>query len=208
MRLFRHGYFGRALPACFAILSLSCAKLGGAMPSNSPAVGRPTVTTTAGALEGRRDGAMRIFKGIPYASPPVGAARWRPPGTLPRWSGVKAAMEFGPACTQPTPGDTGIYANDLRPTSEDCLTLNIWAPAAAARSPVFVWIHGGALQSGSSKESLYDGAKLAARGLVVVSINYRLGVLGYLAHPELSAESPSAYRATTVCSIRSKRCDG
>jgi len=190
MRLFRHGYFGRALPACFAILSLSCAKLGGAMPSNSPAVGRPTVTTTAGALEGRRDGAMRIFKGIPYASPPVGAARWRPPATLPRWSGVKAAMEFGPACTQPTPGDTGIYANDLRPTSEDCLTLNIWAPAAAARSPVFVWIHGGALQSGSSKESLYDGAKLAAHGLVVVSINYRLGVLGYLAHPELSAESP------------------
>src|ERR1700722_19890870 len=113
MRLFRHGYFGRALPACFAILSLSCAKLGGAMPSNSPAVGRPTVTTTAGALEGRRDGAMRIFKGIPYASPPVGAARWRPPGTLPRWSGVKAAMEFGPDWTQHTSCDARIATSDI-----------------------------------------------------------------------------------------------
>jgi para-nitrobenzyl esterase len=109
---------------------------------------------------------------------------------MPRWSGVRAAMEFGPACTQPTPRDTGVYANDLRPTSEDCLTLNIWAPADALRAPVFVWIHGGALLSGSSKESIYDGARLAAHGIVVVSINYRLGVLGYLALPELSAESP------------------
>ena len=99
-------------------------------------------------------------------------------------------MEFGPACTQPTPRDGGIYANDLRPTSEDCLTLNIWAPADAFQTPVFVWIHGGALQTGSSKEPLYDGARLAAHGIVVVSINYRLGVLGFLAHPELSAESP------------------
>ncbi len=148
------------------------------------------MTTPAGALEGRREGALRVFKGIPYASPPVAEARWRPPTSLPRWSGVRPAMDFGPACTQPTPRDTGIYANDLRPTSEDCLTLNIWAPADAFRTPVFVWIHGGALQSGSSKEPLYDGARLAAHGILVVSINYRLGVLGFLAHPELSAESP------------------
>ena len=109
---------------------------------------------------------------------------------MPRWPAIREATEFGPACTQPTPRDTGIYANDLRPTSEDCLTLNIWAPADAFHAPVFVWIHGGALLSGSSKEAIYDGARLAAHGMVVVSLNYRLGVLGYLALSELSAESP------------------
>lgn len=160
------------------------------MRSTSGAVRGPIVNTPAGALEGRPDGALSVFKGIPYASPPVAEARWRPPTSLPRWSGVRPALEFGPACTQPTPRDTGIYANDLRPTSEDCLTLNIWAPADAFRAPVFVWIHGGALLTGSSKEALYDGARLAAHGIIVVSINYRLGVLGFLAHPDLSAESP------------------
>ena len=189
MPLLRHGYARRALLASFAMLPLSCAKLGGPIPSATGAEG-PIVNTPAGALEGRREGALRIFKGVPYASPPVAEARWRPPTTLPRWPGVRQAMDFGPACTQPTPGDTGIYSNDLRPTSEDCLTLNIWAPADAFRAPVFVWIHGGALLTGSSKESMYDGARLAAHGIVVVSINYRLGVLGFLAHPDLSAESP------------------
>ncbi len=190
MQLPRHGYYRRALLACFVILPLSCAKFGGPIPSPIRALQSPIVTTPSGDLEGRREGALRIFKGIPYASPPVAEARWRAPTSLPRWSGVRPAMEFGPACTQPTPRDGGIYANDLRPTSEDCLTLNIWAPADAFRTPVFVWIHGGALQTGSSKEPLYDGARLAAHGIVVVSINYRLGVLGFLAHPELSAESP------------------
>jgi para-nitrobenzyl esterase len=186
----RHAYLCRTLLVCFAMLPLACAKFGSPMAATSGAVRGPIVTTPAGALEGRRAGALRIFKGIPYASPPVGEARWRPPSSMPRWSGLRQAVEFGAACTQPTPRDTSIYANDLRPTSEDCLTLNVWAPADAASAPVFVWIHGGALLSGSSKETIYDGAQLAARGIVVVSINYRLGVLGYLAHPELSAESP------------------
>jgi para-nitrobenzyl esterase len=172
------------------MLPLSCTNFGGPMPSTTRVARGPIVTSPAGTLEGRREGALHIFKGIPYASPPVTEARWRPPASLPRWSGVKPAMEFGPACTQPTPHGGGIYANDLRPTSEDCLTLNIWAPADAFRAPVFVWIHGGALLTGSSREEIYDGARLAAHGIVVVSINYRLGVLGYLAHPELSAESP------------------
>jgi para-nitrobenzyl esterase len=190
MPLTRHRCFHRTLLACLAILPLSCAKVGGPMPADSPAVRGPIATAPAGRVEGRRDGTLHVFKGIPYASPPVGEARWRAPASMPQWSGVKQAVEFGPACTQPTPRDTSIYSNDLRPTSEDCLTLNIWAPAGAFRAPVFVWIHGGALLTGSSKESMYDGARLAAHGIVVVSINYRLGVLGFLAHPQLSAESP------------------
>jgi len=90
---------------------------------------------------------------------------------------------------QPQPQPGSIYAWDPRPMSEDCLSLNIWAPAGARKAPVFFWIHGGALTSGAGSDRLYDGAALASRGLVVVAINYRLGVLGFLAHPQLSAES-------------------
>ena len=95
-----------------------------------------------------------------------------------------------PACYQPPPRLSSIYAGKPMPMSEDCLTLNVWAPANARNAPVFFWIYGGALQSGASREPMYDGKRLAERGVVVVSINYRLGVLGWLAHPELSAESP------------------
>ncbi len=150
----------------------------------------PIVITPAGALRGRREGALRVFKGIPYALPPVGAARWKPPVDMPIWAGTRQAAEFGPACIQPTRRTSSIYASDLSPTSEDCLTLNIWVPDGTHNAPVFVWIHGGALVTGASKESVYDGSQLAARDTVVVSINYRLGVFGYLALPELSAESP------------------
>ena len=173
--------------AAAALLALSpaCAKKA---PQHSPIVNAP-----AGKVEGYIQGAMRVFKGIPYALPPVGPRRWTPPSPMPRWPGVKQALEQGPACIQPRPhaGSTrNIYAAELPSMSEDCLTLNIWTPAKARKAPVFVWIHGGALWGGSSSEVIYDGAKLAARGIVVVTINYRVGVLGYLAHPELSAESP------------------
>lgn len=153
---------------------------------------RPVVTAPAGAVQGRAEAGISAFKGIPYAAPPVGASRWRPPAPPATWSEVKDASQFGAACIQPTPGLPSVYSSDLGASSEDCLTLNIWTPSAAptAKAPVIVWIHGGALVSGSSKETLYDGTHLAAEGTVVVSINYRLGVLGYLAHPELSAESP------------------
>jgi para-nitrobenzyl esterase len=177
-----------ALFLCSALL-LSCAKFGAPVPSAGAVARAPTVTTPAGMIEGRREGSLHIFKGIPYAAAPIGQARWKAPAVFPPWSDVKPATQFGPACPQPKIPDTSIYANDLGPTSEDCLTLNIWAPTAAAHAPVFVWIHGGALQTGSSKEAMYDGARLAASGIVFVSINYRLGVLGYLALPELSAES-------------------
>src|SRR5512142_3404985 len=107
-----------------------------------------------------------------------------------RRDGVKQATDFGPACMQVVTKNAGVYTDDAGPMSEDCLTLNIWSPANAKNAPVLFWIHGGAFVGGSSRERMYDGAKLAAQGVVVVTINYRLGVFGWLAHPELSAESP------------------
>lgn len=151
----------------------------------------PVVTAPAGAVRGAAEGDILGFKGIPYAAPPVGDMRWRPPAPAAGWEGVRDATQYGAACIQPTPFVQSIYSADLGRTSEDCLTLNVWTPSAAGKAPVMVWIHGGALVTGSSKETLYDGVRLAREGVVVVSINYRLGVLGWLAHPDLSAESPA-----------------
>jgi para-nitrobenzyl esterase len=161
-----------------------------APPPAQPPQDRPTVQAPAGAVRGQAADGIQSFKGIPYAAPPVGVNRWRPPMPIAPWSGTRDAANFGAACIQATPGAPSIYSGDLGRTSEDCLTLNVWTPATTGKAPVMVWIHGGALVAGSSKEPLYDGAILAAEGVVVVSINYRLGVLGFLAHPELSAESP------------------
>lgn len=174
-----------SLAACVAISAAACAAGGN---SSTPAQAM-TVDTPAGILAGQSEGGLHVFKGIPYAEPPTGAARWKAPTALPRWTGTKAATDFGPACMQPVTLFGSVYAQDLGAMSEDCLTLNVWSPANASKMPVLVWIHGGALNTGSSKEKMYDGARLAREGIVVVSINYRLGVFGYLAHPELSAES-------------------
>lgn len=177
--------FVPSVPAAGAALALlACASA----PSAQTA---PVVTAPAGAARGQADGDILSFKGLPYAAPPVGERRWRPPAPAARWNGVRDATAFGPACVQPTPVIQSIYSADLGRTSEDCLTLNVWTPSTAGEAPVMVWIHGGALVTGSSKETLYDGARMAREGVVVVSINYRLGVLGWLAHPDLSAESPA-----------------
>ncbi|MDY6947938.1 MAG: carboxylesterase family protein [Pseudomonadota bacterium] len=149
----------------------------------------PIVRAPAGTVKGEADGAVNVFKGLPYALPPVGAARWKPPVAMPVWSGVRDATKFGASCIQPKSRTGSIYASDLGAISEDCLFLNVWAEPGASNAPVMVWIHGGALTTGSSSEPMYNGAQLAERGVVVVSINYRLGVFGYLAHPQLSAES-------------------
>ena len=129
---------------------------------------------------------MRVFKGIPYAAPPVGNLRWKAPLPPAQWSGIRAAMEFGPPCTQPF---TGI---PLPKQSEDCLTLNIWTQAAkrGARLPVLVCLHGGGFLAGAGNLPAYDGERWAEQGIVFVSINYRLGPMGFLAHPALSKESP------------------
>src|SRR5450631_2033978 len=109
----------------------------------------PLVRAPAGAVRGEAKGEMRIFKGLPYALAPVGARRWRPPESMPTWQGVHEATAFGPACYQPANDAGSIYAWKPMRMSEDCLTLNIWAPAKARRAPVLVWIHGGALATGS-----------------------------------------------------------
>ena len=148
------------------------------------------VKTTGGFVKGTTstDGRIRVFKGIPFAAAPVGELRWKEPRPAPPWDGVRDATEFGSQCMQ------GQIFGDItfpKPASEDCLNLNIWTPAAAAsdRLPVMVWIHGGGFQAGAGREPRHDGAALARKGVVVVTINYRLGIFGFFAHPELTKES-------------------
>jgi para-nitrobenzyl esterase len=177
-------------PIVRSLLVCAALTLASTTSASAQAAPQPVVDAPAGAVRGVRDSDVLVFKGLPYAAAPIGGARWTPPRPLPRWKGVRDAANFGPACVQPRPQPGGIYSGPSMQMSEDCLSLNIWTPRRARKAPVFFWIHGGALVSGSSREPLYDGAKLARRGVIVVSINYRLGVLGYLAHPALSAESP------------------
>jgi para-nitrobenzyl esterase len=135
---------------------------------------------------------VREFRGIPFAAPPVGNLRWRPPQPVVPWKGVRAADRFSPACVQrQQPTSSGSWNQGLINTSEDCLYLNVWTPAASAaeRLPVLVWIYGGGGTAGSTAEPIYDGNALAKKGVVVVSANYRVNVFGWFAHPELSSES-------------------
>jgi para-nitrobenzyl esterase len=150
------------------------------------------VTGTASSVAG-----VAAFKGIPFAAPPVGDLRWKPAQPAAAWHGVHAADKFGPVCLQPhqprrVPDNRAVDLPDSPPTSEDCLYLNVWTPArsASARLPVMVWIFGGAYTEGSGSSPHDQGDHLAAKGVVVVTFNYRLGALGFLAHPELTAESP------------------
>jgi para-nitrobenzyl esterase len=144
-----------------------------------------TASPAAGQLRGTAAATLHIFRGIPYAQPPVGPLRWKPPQPLPPWQGIRDASQFGPACVQPFSPVPNVYSSGVPlPMSEDCLTLNIWAPATAHDAPVLLWIHGGSLWTGSGREPLYDGTRLAERGIIVVTINYRLGALGWLAHPQ------------------------
>ena len=149
---------------------------------------RRPVETEAGQVEGilTRDDDVTVFRGIPFAAPPVGDLRWRPPAPPVPWEGVRKAHTFGAQCPQPPSAETA----DL-PMSEDCLHLNLWAPSTGERHPVLVWIYGGGFRVGTGANSRFDGENLARKGLVVVTFNYRLGVFGFLATPELSVESDS-----------------
>lgn len=149
----------------------------------------PDVTVDTGKLAGvSRDG-VDIFKGIPYAAPPVGELRWEAPAPAADWQGVRDASAFGPICPQPARPDGKRAAGYGNTQSEDCLYLNVWAPAHARHAPVMVWIHGGAFRFGSGESPLYDGTAFAKDGVVLVTLNYRLGLLGFFAHPALTREA-------------------
>jgi para-nitrobenzyl esterase len=150
------------------------------------------VRTESGTVEGATsvDGKVQVFKGVPYAAPPVGALRWREPQPVPSWQGVRKTTEFGARCMQGNVFGDMVF-RDAAP-SEDCLYLNVWTPKSSpsAKLPVMVWIYGGGFQAGATSEPRQDGERLAHRGVVVVSMNYRLGIFGFFSLPELTKESP------------------
>ena len=171
--------WGLALAGAFALSA--CASIPA--PDSSG-----LVETTSGALQGSPEGNAIVFRGVPYAQPPVGELRWRAPEPA-RWDGVRVADSFGPACLQPVNEDgSPNYGGYAGPVSEDCLTLNIWAPQGATNAPVMVWLFGGGGVVGAGSLPTYHGDAFAREGVMLVSINYRLGGLGGWAHPALTAE--------------------
>lgn len=149
-----------------------------------------SIRVDGGLISGTVDDGVRIFKGIPYAAPPVGDLRWKEPQPVEDWDGVRACTEYSSDCPHPSYPPGSLYARDPHPQSEDCLYLNVWSTAEPGeKQPVMVWIHGGGLTRGAGSNTAYDGTALAKKGVVLITINYRLGVYGFLAHPELTAES-------------------
>ena len=161
-----------------------------------PAALMQPVKTESGLLAGMpsSDGSVRAYKGVPFAAPPVGSLRWRAPKSPATWQGIRNAREFSASCIQTIVDERKPWTYEFMthtPISEDCLYLNVWTAAnnSNERRPVFFWMHGGGYTEGTGAVPVYDGEALARKGLVVVTVNYRLGVLGFLSHPELSRES-------------------
>lgn len=153
------------------------------------ATSAPQVKTLLGAVEGKDDGTVQAFLGIPYAASPVGELRWKPPGPAAKWDGVRKTTDFGSHCLQGNVFGDMVFRDPGG--SEDCLTLNVWRPtqASSKKLPVMVWIYGGGFVAGATSEGRQDGTHLAQQGVIVVSMNYRLGVFGFFVHPELAKES-------------------
>jgi len=195
LRIQRPG--GRAallLSALFCLVALAPAQT-----KDAP----PIVHIANGALRGSLQANTAIFKSIPFAAPPVGALRWRPPEPAANWKGLRDATQPAPYCMQnptaldpfiqPLAADYGVnFPSQTVPTSEDCLYLNVYAPAGPVKSPlpVMVWLHGGSNRVGSGSQPIYDGTSLVSHGVLVVTVNYRLGIFGFFSHPALTAESP------------------
>src|SRR5487761_678269 len=189
-RMRRHGTLGAALLAAIVALSAGFSPAA-ALATPAPGI----VRITEGALAGVRQGPAAAFLGIPYAAPPVGRNRWRAPQPAPRWEGVRPARKFAASCWQVmSRGGVGPWTHEYMPqgrASEDCLYLNVWTPAPDLRHrlPVLVWLPGGGFVSGSGSAAVYDGARFAAQGIVVVTINYRVGLFGFFVTPALAAEA-------------------
>ncbi len=171
------------------LLILSLTPLGGCAKTTVTTL--EVVQLDSGPISGVLNQDIWSFKGIPYAAPPLGELRWKEPQPVTPWKETRACTEFGPSCPQQEV--RLISGGSVGKTSEDCLYLNVWTPAknSGERLPVMVWIHGGGFENGSGSQPIYDGQKLAEMGVVVVTINYRLGPLGFLAHPLLTEESPN-----------------
>lgn len=161
-----------------------------ALALNFPALAQERVTIANGILEGTSTDGIRSFKGIPFAQPPVGERRWRPPQPPGNWDGVRKADKFGPRAIQRAIFGDMIFRSDGM--SEDCLYLNVWTPAKSGKDklPVLVYFFGGGFMAGDGSEGRYDGESMARKGIVTVTVNYRLGLFGFFAHPELTKESP------------------
>jgi para-nitrobenzyl esterase len=153
----------------------------------------PMASTRQGVVEGRKENGLDVFLGIPFAAPPVGALRWKEPQAVAAWTGTRKADAYAASCMQ-KPGIPVSAGGTAGALSEDCLYLNVWTPQAGAggKRPVMVWIHGGAFVYGSGNVALYDGSAYARRGAVVVTINYRMGALGFFSHPAIDGDDPSA----------------
>lgn len=159
-----------------------------ALPATGMALARPApVKTQAGAVVGTAEKDVIAFRGIPYAAPPVGPLRWKAPAPVVRWNGNRDASAYGAACPQLTRKEAWAQVGKQ---SEDCLFLNVWKPAKPGKYPVMVFMHGGGFTFGAAGVPLYEGATLAAKGVVLVTLNYRLGRLGFFAHPALTREDP------------------
>ena len=172
-----------------AVLGAVLAVVAAATPA--PAAPRTEVRTKSGVVAGAVANGVVSWKGIPYAAAPVGELRWRAPQPVAPWTGVRAATEYAHDCMQlPFPSDAAPLGT---PPAEDCLYVNVWAPEkpASAKLPVMFWIHGGGFVNGGSSPSVYDGSAFARRGVVLVSLNHRLGRFGFFAHPALTKESPN-----------------
>jgi para-nitrobenzyl esterase len=179
-----HRVFKAAAVLAVALVFIACTRR--IRPQNDALV----VHTTAGSLHGvTRTGGGAEFLGIPYAEPPVGNLRWRAPVPAKPWTGVREAAAFGAPCAQPVLGDWNRH--DAESSREDCLFLNVIVPAWPAKKPlpVMFWLHGGANMGGTASSALYKDGTLAEHGVVLVTVNYRLGIFGFLAHPELTRES-------------------
>jgi len=154
---------------------------------------KPVVTTISGKVAGYKEGNINVFKGIPFAAPPVGDLRWRAPQKVKPWKGIKDAVQFGASPIQGEPIPFMCWSEEFlipkKPIDEDCLYLNVWSKSTAVKKPVLVYIYGGGFRSGGAGCAIYDGKEIAEKDVVFVTINYRVGVFGFLAHPELTKES-------------------